>query len=259
MDKYLEFAKEVSYKAMGIMKENFLNNISTYKDDNTIVTDVDIKINEYLISEVKKRFPNTCVLGEEKSFGDSNYAWVVDPIDGTSMYSCGVLTFCFSLALVHDGEVILSCVADPNSSSLYTAVKGRGAYKNDKRIYVNSYTLTDKRSVSHFDMFPLSQYDLYDVIRELNKKSYFVSIGSIVRAGTLVAEGKFTCALFPGTISKFCDIAAIKLLVEEAGGVVLSLKGKEQNYTRDIDGAIICNKESYDEVLDICRRYVHEI
>lgn len=251
-NEYLDFAKKISYKAKEIILKyyNAEDKIS-YKDDNTVVSIADRKINEYLIEQVKKKFPTHSVDGEEESFGKSDFVWVCDPIDGTAMYVRGIPVATFSLALVYKKEPIIGVVYDPFNDDLYTATKNKGAYKNNEKISVNNYSLIDKESIGHFDMFPKSEYDLYDCIRELNKKSYFVSIGSIVRAGVSVAEGKFTCAIFPGTIHKNCDIAALKVIVEEAGGVVKGINGLEQDYSKDINGAIISNKKVYPELLEI--------
>ena len=65
-----------------------------------------------------------------------------------------------------------------------------------------------------------------------------------------VAEGNFTLALFPGTKHKNCDIAAVKVIVEEAGGIVTDLFGNEQRYDQDINGTIISNKRCFSEVLE---------
>ena len=250
MNEYLEFAKDICFRAKEVMLKYFnREDISSYKDDNTIVTIADKIINDYLIEKVKEKYPNHAVSGEEESFGESDYVWVCDPIDGTAMFARGVLVATFSLALTYNGEVIVSAVMDSFNNSLYTAIKGNGAYKNGKKISVNNYSLTDKRSVGYFDMYPSAYYDLYDVVRELNKKCYFVSLGSVVRSGILVSEGKLVCSIFPGTSNKHCDIAAVKLIVEEAGGIVKSIKGKEQGYNKSIDGAIISNKVVYEEVL----------
>lgn len=256
-DKYLEFAKTIAYKAKEIMLKYYnLNNISNYKEDNTIVTIADKEINHYLIEEVKKKFPNHSVDGEEESIGSSNYVWVCDPIDGTAMYSRGIPTCVFSLALCIDGNPIVGVVYDPFNDNMYYATKGSDAYKNNQKIHVNSYKLDDLRSVAHYDMWASSKYNIYDIIKELSKKSYFVSIGSIIRACMCIAEGNFTLAIFPGTIHKNCDIAAVKIIVSEAGGIVTDLFGNEQRYDQNISGALISNGIIHEEVIKIINKYL---
>lgn len=248
---YLEFAKKIAYKAGEIMKMYFNdNNGASYKYDKTIVTKADTQINEYLIEQVKKYYPMHSVDGEEEQFGKSDYVWVCDPVDGTAMYARHIPVAVFSLALVIKGEPIVGIVYDPFTNNLYSAIKGHGAYKNSKKISVNSLELSDKESVAHFDMWPSSDYNIFDQIKKLGEKTYFVGIGSIIRASMCVASGEFTLAVFPGTKHKNCDIAAVKVIVEEAGGAVTDLFGNKQKYDMDINGAIISNGKVHREVIE---------
>lgn len=257
MDEYLEFAIEIAKQAKEIMLTYFNeDNGSSYKEDKTIVTIADKKINDYLIEKVKNTYPNHCVDGEERSFGKSDYVWVCDPIDGTAMYARHIPTAVFSLALVVSGQPILGVVYDPFTDNLYYAQKQKGAYRDGNKITVNDIALGDKKAVSHFDMWPKSPYNMYLVIHDL--KSYFVSVGSIIRASMAVASGEFVCAIFPGTKGKNCDIAAVKVIVEEAGGKVTNLFGKEQRYDQDIIGAVITNGRVHDQIVDTIRKYFDE-
>ena len=251
MEQYLEFAKEMAYEAGKIMKKYFeSDNGANYKYDQTIVTKADTEINSLLIKRVKETFPTHSVDGEEEQFGKSEYVWVCDPVDGTSMYARHIPVAVFSLALVINGVSTVGVVYDVFTDNLYSAIKGKGAYRNNTKISVNDIELTDMRSVSQFDMWPEAEYNLYDSIKELGKKTYFVSIGSIIRASMCVANGDFNLAIFPGTKHKNCDIAAAKVIVEEAGGKVTDLFGNDQRYDTDIKGAIISNRIVYDEVLE---------
>ncbi len=249
-EEYLQFAKDIAYKAGEIMLKYFKeDNKASYKGDKTIVTLADKEINSYLISRVKDKFPTHCVDGEEEQFGKSNYVWVCDPVDGTAMYARHIPVAVFSLALVIDGVSTVGVVYDPFTDNLYSAMKGKGAYKNGEKISVNDYYLDDMRSVSNFDMWSKSEYNVYDAIKKLGEKTYLVSIGSVIRGAMCVADGEFSMAIFPGTKRKNCDIAAAKVIVEEAGGRVTDIFGNEQRYDRDINGAIISNGLVHDEVL----------
>lgn len=249
-EEYLQFAKDISYKAGEIMLKYFKeDNRASYKGDKTIVTLADKEINTYLIDQVKQKFPTHSVDGEEEQFGNSNCVWVCDPVDGTAMYARHIPVAVFSLALVIDGISTVGVVYDPFTDNLYSAIKGKGTYKNGKKISVNDYQLDDMRSVSNFDMWPRADYNIYDVIKKLGEKTYFVSIGSVIRGGICVADGEFNMAIFPGTKRKNCDIAAVKVIVEEAGGKVTDIFGNEQRYDQDINGAIISNGLVHDEVV----------
>lgn len=255
--QYLEFAKNIALEAGKIMIKYFNQNSgASYKVDQTIVTLADKEINDYLIKCVQEKFPNHSVDGEEKSFGKSDFVWVCDPVDGTAMYARHIPVAVFSLALVINGVSEIGVVYDPFTNNLYSAMKNEGAYKNDLRIFVNNTKLEDMKSVSHFDMWPEAGYNIYNPISELGKKTYFVSIGSIIRACMCIASGEFNLAIFPGTKGKNCDIAAVKVIVEEARGKVTDLFGNEQRYDCDIKGAIISNGEVHNEVIKVINKYL---
>ena len=258
--EYLEFAKEIAYEAGLIMKTYFQeDNGASYKKDETIVTKADTKINQLLIEKVKSKYPTHSVDGEEEQFGKSKYVWVCDPVDGTAMYARHIPVAVFSLALVVDGVPIVGVVYDPFTDNLYSAAKGKGAYRNDKKISVNKIKLGDKKSTSNMDMWKKSEYNIWDIIKELGEETYFVEIGSVIRACMCVANGDFNLSIFPGTKHKNCDIAAAKVIVEEAGGKVTDLFGEEQRYDENINGALISNSIVHEDVLTIIKKYLHNL
>lgn len=255
--EYLDFAKDIAKHAGEVMLKYFnQNNGASYKGDKTIVTLADTEINSYLIKRVKEKYPSHSVDGEEEQFGKSDYVWVCDPVDGTAMYARHIPVAVFSLALVVDGEPMVGLVYDPFTDNLYTAIKGNGAFKNNKKIEVNDILFDDMRSVSNFDMWSNADYNLYDFIKKIGKRTYFVSIGSVIRACMCVASGEFNFAIFPGTKHKNCDIAAAKVIVEEAGGKVTNIFGENQRYDQSIKGAIISNGMVHDEVISIIKKYL---
>lgn len=256
-DEYLEFAKDIAKKAKEIMLKYFnKDNGACYKEDNTIVTKADTEINSYLIERVKNTYPDHSIDGEEEQFGESKYVWVCDPVDGTAMYARGIPVSVFSLALVIDGRPEIGVVYDPFTDSIYSAIKGKGAYKNDEPIKVSSATLETNRCFCNFDIWPTAEYDILDVVKELGKKAWFVDLGSVIRASLCVASGEFGFTIFPGTKHKNCDIAAVKVIVEEAGGKVTDLFGNEQRYDKDINGAIISNNVTHDAVVKATQKYL---
>ena len=258
-DNYLEFAKEIAFKAGEIMKKYFYRkDISSYKGDRTIVTLADKEINSYLIKRVKEEYPSHSVDGEEEQFGKSEYVWVCDPVDGTAMYARNIPVAVFSLALVIKGESKVGVVFDPFTDSLYTAIKGKGAYKNGEKITVNNYELDDMKTVCHYDLWVGADYNISNVLQELGNKTYIIGLGSIIRACMCVASGDFSLAIFPGTKHKNCDIAAVKVIVEEAGGTVTDLFGNEQRYDESINGAVISNGKVHNEVIETVKKYLKD-
>ena len=259
LEEYLKFAKDIAKHAGEVMIKYFnQNNGASYKGDKTIVTLADTEINSYLIKQVKEKFPSHSVDGEEEQFGKSDYVWVCDPVDGTAMYARHIPVAVFSLALVVKGQSMVGVVFDPFTNSLYTAIKGKGAYKNGEKITVNDYGLEDMKTVCHYDLWVGADYNISKVLQELQTKTYFVGLGSIIRACMCVASGDFSLAIFPGTKHKNCDIAAVKVIVEEAGGTVTDLFGKEQRYDESINGAVISNGKVQNEVIRTIKKYLKD-
>lgn len=259
MDKeYLEFAKEIALYAGKVMLENYQDTINLdYKEDKTVVTLVDKKINHYLIEQVKEKYPNHSVNGEEESYlQESDYVWVCDPLDGTGSYVNHIPIFVFSLALVYQGETIVGVVYNPNENKMYTAMTGEGAYCNDIRIHVNEKKLGDLGYKTNVEIFNNNIIDEVSLIKELKKKSKISSIGSVARSSMAIATGDFSCDIFPGTEHGNCDIAAASLIVKEAGGKVTNFYGEEDRYDGSIKGAILSNGISHNQMLEIVKKYL---
>lgn len=249
MESELEFAKKLAYDAGEIMRKYFNQvDISRYKADNTIVTLADEEINQMVIDRVSENYPDHGVYGEEDSSGrDKNILWVCDPLDGTAMYARGIPVAVFSIALVVDGEPQLGVVYDPWTDRMYSATKAGGAYLNDKQIRVNKYSLADRGAVIGYDYVSGMPFNTLKAAYNLHKNTYLMSIGSMVHGVILVASGVSVAYIASG--SRPHDIAAAKIIVEEAGGRVTSIYGEDQRYDRDIKGAVISNGVVHDEII----------
>lgn len=258
LNEYLEFAKEIALCAGKIMLKYYNDNINlNYKDDKSVVTLVDKKINSYLIEKVKEKYKDHSVNGEEESYKkDSEYVWVCDPLDGTGMYVNHIPVFVFSLALVHNGEPIVGVVYNANEDKMYSAIKGEGAYCNNVRIHVNDKNLGDLGYRTNIEIFNNDIIDEVSLIRELKSSSTISSIGSVARSCMAIATGDFSCDIFPGTSHGNCDLAASYLIVTEAGGKVTNIYGKQQRYDGDIKGAIITNGISHSKILQKVEKYI---
>jgi len=118
-----------------------------------IVTDADVKAQRAIVEIIQARFPNHDILSEESDPGSKGqpavkggfdklttgcpYTWIVDPLDGTTNYSRRLPCFCTSIALSHQGEVILGVVYDPLRDDLFQAERGKGAYLNGESLQVS--------------------------------------------------------------------------------------------------------------------------
>lgn len=251
MEQHLDFARNIASQAGDIMLKHFkVGVLSTEKSDLTIVTEADKEINDLIISEVNKNFPNHSVYGEEKSVNKkSTDVWLCDPVDGTVPFSKGLPISVFSLAYVKDGVPLVGVVYDPFTKRMYSAIKGEGAYLNDKLIRVSDKKLDYKATID-IEWWPEAKYDIDSAGHKLslNTGTYVLHLGSIIAASCMVASGQYEACLFAGTTGKSVDMAAVKVIVEEAGGIVTDIFGNDQKYHEDIEGAIISNGLIHDEL-----------
>ena len=191
MDEYLKFAIDIAKYAGKEIKDSFnkVDNI-TFKGDRTPVTEVDKKINHYLIERVKEEYPLHSVIGEEEiSDNKSNYVWVCDPVDGTGMFTDSVPVCVFSLALVVDGNVEIGVVYDPFLDNMYTAIRGMGAYCNGKKINVNDKHIGDLGYRVNFEAWNSAKFDTLQIVHDMISKVRVSSIGSVARSCMAVASG----------------------------------------------------------------------
>ncbi len=193
-----------------------------------IVTEMDIKAEDMIMKTIKARFPEHGILTEEsfEQKSDSEYRWIIDPLDGTTNYSHGFPIFCVSIALEREGEIILGVVFNPMLNELFTAEKGKGAYLNNKRIRVSGISGLTKSLLA--TGFP------YDVRTSRdNNISHFanfaVRVQAIRRAGSAALDMCYVaCGRFDGFWElklKPWDTAAAMLIIKEAGGIVTDFKG----------------------------------
>lgn len=259
MNEYLEFAKALAKEAGDVMRKYFGQSPeSELKEDDTIVTIADKEINSLVIQKVKSSYPDHDIDGEEESHrNDASHVWVCDPIDGTNPFAMELPVSVFSLALVIDGEPVIGVIYHPFTDKLYAAIKGHGATINGKSLSV-SKTPLDATARLNFDWWPRAEYDILTPLKKLSaeKGFYMLSPGSTTHMAALVARGEFVASVFPGTKGKNVDIAAAKVIVEEAGGKVTDLFGNEQRYDGDIRGAISSNGLVHDELVRALKEYL---
>ena len=252
LDELLKWAEQFARDAGKIMREYFelTDKQTEIKDNDTPVTIADKKINDMLIARVAADFPEHGVLGEEASdHADRQKLWVCDPIDGTPGFIYGVPTAMLSLAFVVDGVPQVAVMYEPLLDRMYTAVKGNGAHLNGTSIHVSTQNTLQNASLgtSGGTKQILQHEGLFSAIVAANTRSVFV-FGNVFK-GSLVARGRIDGFIFPGRSAH--DIAAEKLIVEEAGGKVTDLDGNEQRYDGKIRGAIVSNGLVHDELVKL--------
>lgn len=205
-----------------------------------LVTEVD-KGSERLIKKlIMTHFPHHSFLGEEgvepgpeasaralEDIRDAEYLWIVDPIDGTTNFVHGFPFFCVSIALAHNGEVIVGVVYDPMKDELFVAEKGKGAYVHGKRMQVSkdetlraSLVATGLPADHHYAL-PLNLKGIQAVAPQVRNLRI---AGSAALHMAYVAAGRLSGFWEIGLSS--WDLAAGSLLVQESGGIVTSTSGQ---------------------------------
>ncbi|MDZ7919640.1 inositol monophosphatase family protein [Rhodoferax sp.] len=203
------------------------------KKANDFVTEVDHAAEQAIIETLLTAYPGHGILAEESGnehgAKDSEFVWIIDPLDGTTNFIHGLPVYCVSIALAVRGKVEQAVVYDPTRNDLFTATKGRGAFLNDRRIRVSKRTQLKESLIS--TGFPFRQGD--------NFNQYLQMMGDVMqrtaglrRPGSAAldlayvaagyTEGFFELGLQPW------DVAAGSLLVTEAGGLVGNFTGEAE-------------------------------
>src|SRR5258705_914070 len=204
--------------------------VGTKEGINNLVTEADHASEKAIIEVIKKNFPDHYILSEEVGaiVQDSNYKWIIDPIDGTVNFAHGIPLCCVSIAIEHNGEIILGSVYNPNMNEFYFAEKGRGATLNETPITVSS-----KNKVINACLltgFPYTYLDApngpLQIFERLIRKGIPVRrLGSAAIDLCWVAAGRFD-GFYEHKLEAW-DSAAGYLIVEEAGGKVTDFKGEK--------------------------------
>ena len=115
-----------------------------------MVSEVDRASEDAIIDVIKAAYPDHAILAEESgASGDSEYVWIIDPLDGTTNFLHGFPQYCVSIGLLHKGVPTQGVIFDPTRNDLYTASRGRGAFLNDKRLRVSQARQADRRADRH--------------------------------------------------------------------------------------------------------------
>lgn len=249
--EYKNLAIKLAQQAGDIIKENFSFGMKKeYKaEDSSPVTKTDKEVNSLVIEAVKKYFPDHDVVGEEESSksNNSDYKWYCDPVDGTMTFSHGIPICTFSLGLVYKGKPIMGVVYEPFMDNMYYAESGKGAFLNNKPITVdkNKEVVGKVVGLEHWNATKFNFSKIYGALEDERVKT--LKFSSFIYKSVLVANGELIGTIFPHTTPH--DLAAIHVIVEEAGGKVTDLYGKEINYNQEINGYLGTNGLSHDYLL----------
>jgi myo-inositol-1(or 4)-monophosphatase len=226
---FLEVAIEAAHEAGGILTTEFARPVDiSYKGEVDIVTQADRRSEQAIVTLLRTRFPKHAIVAEEGggSESDSPFRWHVDPLDGTTNFAHGYPCFAVSIGLEEAGELIAGVIYQPISGELFTAVKGGGAYLNQKKIHVSAIEkLATSLLCTGFPSVKRSQNPNIHYYWDFTLRSHGVRRdGSAAMDLASVACGRFEGFWEFGLHS--WDTAAGVLLVREAGGSVTRFDGQ---------------------------------
>ncbi|MDD5083148.1 MAG: inositol monophosphatase family protein [Dehalococcoidales bacterium] len=238
MDTTLEIAANAAREAGAYLVKSFRTAVGiSYKDTGHAnpCTSADRGAEELVLKVLSTRFPEHAILSEEKGrLGpESEYTWIIDPLDGTVNFMHGYGHFAVSIALACRDEVVLGVVFNPATNELFAAEKGKGAFLNDSPIRVSRVAAINESLLAI--SFP------YDRDSEDFRKSIDCFTRLLYCSQALRRDGSTALALCNvacGRVDGFCvsgnqpwDYAAGTLLVTEAGGRVTDFNGRPFNFS----------------------------
>lgn len=245
----LKFAITIAKKAGElILKESAKKLHITEKGKNDLVTNADKASEKLIIREIKKAYPEHAILAEESaaksgknslkdSLKNTQYIWLIDPLDGTTNFAHGLYQYCVSIALLKllnntEGYIIVGVVYAPALNQLFYAEKGKSAYFQQGKNPAKKIRVSKIKKVSESLLvtgFPPTNKELS--LKYFTKMTYHCQ--AIRRLGSAALDLCYTATgMFDGHWEfglKPWDIAAGSLIVTEAGGVVSDTKGNLLN------------------------------
>ena len=231
----LNFAIETAREAGQILLDKFGRKINvSMKGNINLVTEADLASEKLILEKIRSHYPKHSILAEES--GESNVAvidgetawkWIIDPLDGTTNFAHGYPCFCVTIALEHNGEIVVGATFDPTRNELFAAEKGNGVTLNGRQIRVSeTENLKDALLVTGFP---------YDVTQRENFTRHFSGFTKksrgIRRDGSAAIDMAYVaCGRFDGFWEEGLhawDVAAGVLMIEEAGGRVSYYDGSK--------------------------------
>lgn len=223
-----ELGRQAAFEAGQILMENFgrISEVSK-KEDGSLVTNVDVEAEERIVSLIRDRFPDHGILTEEREEvrGDSEYRWIIDPIDGTHNYIHSLDVFGISIGVACSDKPFLGIIYFPCSKKFYHCEKNKGAYVNGERIHVSNRGVKEAFLTHNSNFHIDGQEQMLEGFKRLVNLIFKVRMfGSCIVHFTHIADGRVDLAVEYGI--KLWDLYAGALMVEEAGGKVTDFSGR---------------------------------
>ena len=248
----LNFAVRTARAAGAILMQHF-GQISSYKRKSSpidLLTIADTQSENFIINEIQTIFPNHHIIAEESANIESNsdYRWVIDPLDGTTNFVHNLPIFAVSIGLQYKQETIVAVVYNPAADKCFWAEKNGGAFLNGESIHITSTnTLDDSLLVTGFTYIHDDKWSKsFDLFKQIYGKTQGVRrLGAAALDFCFVAMGRFE-GFWEFGLQPW-DCAAGALLIREAGGLVADMDGG-QDFLESGNG-VAGNARIFDELM----------
>lgn len=259
MDQLLKIALQAVQEAGDLIGSNFQNLQDSdiqIKGKNDFVTRVDREAEAVISRILLKKFPQHRILGEESGYSHrkSKYLWVIDPLDGTTNFIQGIPHFAISMAFMANGKVILGLIYNPLTEERFHAIKGQGAFLNNRRIAASRKKTL--RSAFGATGFPFKAPQFLEAYTN-TFRSLLSRCQDMRRCGSAALDLAYTACgrydFFWEAHLQPWDFMAGKLLIVEAGGLSSDFTGKE--LTVQTNSVLAANKTLYPVLLKLIRKY----
>lgn len=197
-------------------------------EQSSVVSEADHAAEACILSHIRSEFPGHDIIAEESggSLAGSDYAWVVDPLDGTSNYVAGLPWFGVQIAVLRRGTPIVAAMYLPVSGTLYTAESGKGAFRDGERIQVTRETQL-KNILCAFGLDPDASDDVNrsatDMLRRVLRRVRNLRTTNCLFDFCYTSDGRFGACV--NLKAKIWDIAPVCLILPEAGGRITDPQG----------------------------------
>lgn len=229
----MNIAIEIARKAGRMIlnaHDNMYNVKIKYKSHHNYVTNIDLEIEKFIVNILKKYFVDQYYITEESgTFGNKNsdYTWIIDPIDGTTNFIHRIPHHCVSIAMKFKGNTKIAVIYNPYQDQLFSAFKGSGAQLNGKRIRVAQHKDLSGSLLSGTILYNknIFSYSYKDAIFNLQKEILGLRYsGSLALDMCYVATG-YLDAVWTSRKTNIWDTIGASLIINEAGGMICSLDG----------------------------------
>lgn len=252
---YLKVALAAADRAAAISRSYYAGNFTvTTKADMTPVTQADVECEHAIREVILSAFPAHGFYGEEtgRTQEDAEFLWLVDPIDGTKGFVRQYPFFSTQIALMQNGEIILGVSSGTMMDELAWAERGQGAWLNGRRLQVSEIYDADRAAVSTGNLKTLAQTDGWLALGNIVKHADRIRGYGDFYHYHLLAAGKIEAVIESDV--NILDIAALSIIVTEAGGVFTTLNGDKPDL--EIRSVLAANPSLHEKFLQQLRGFV---